>query len=356
MSEYINRILSKTPLRLNDIGGWTDTWFSGEGKVLNMAVYPPVEVEMKIYENRERRADRVSLHAVDFGIVFRIDPDKPDYSIHPLLQAALNSIPVPEESELDISIHSPFPPGSAVGTSASVCIAVLGALAELLEAPLNRKEIVSLAHRVETEKLGLQSGIQDQICAAYGGISYIQIPSFPKFEVETIGLEPDLLEELNNRLFLIYLGKAHSSSELHRQVIASIEAKDMHSTQMQILRELAVEAKESLEKGNVRDLGRLMIENNEAQRNLHPELISPEADAVAGLAEKNGAVGWKVNGAGGSGGSISLLASPEAEQRSAMLEQIGGLGKGIKNLPIRLSISGLTVEKEVCPKKEKEGD
>ncbi len=34
-------IRATAPLRINDIGGWTDTWFSGEGKVLNMAMSPP---------------------------------------------------------------------------------------------------------------------------------------------------------------------------------------------------------------------------------------------------------------------------------------------------------------------------
>lgn len=345
MSEHLKTIRSSAPLRLNDIGGWTDTWFSGEGRVLNMAVFPPVEVEMKVFENKDGIADRLCLHVLDYGESFRIDPDEPDYSTHPLLQAAINSIPVPRNLRLDISIHSPFPPGSAVGTSASVCVALLGALAAIHETPFTLEEIVSLAHKAETEKLGLQSGIQDQICAAYGGICDIRMSSYPRFDVERIELIPDLYEELNDRLCLIYLGDAHSSSDLHRQLISALEQKDAPFAQIQILRQLAAEAIDSLKKGEIVDFGRLMIKNNEAQRQLDPKLISPEADAVAAIARKLGAIGWKVNGAGGKGGSITILASREETQKSAMLEQINGLGRGIKNLPVRLSSQGLTVEK-----------
>ena len=345
MSECLKVIRTRAPLRLNDIGGWTDTWFSGEGRVLNMAVNPPVEVEIEVSGNEERNPERSCLHVLDYGESFRIDPDEPDFSTHPLLQAALNSIPVPKNLRLDISIHSPFPPGSAIGTSASVCVALLGALAALHETPYTREEIVSLAHRAETEKLGLQSGIQDQICAAYGGICDIRIHSYPKYEVEKINLLPDLGEELNDRLCLIYLGDAHSSSDLHRQLISALEQKDAPFAQIQILRQLAAEAKDSLKKGEIVDFGRLMVKNNEAQRQLNPKLISPEADAVAAIARKLGAIGWKVNGAGGKGGSMTILASREETQKSDMLEQINGLGRGIKNLPVRLSSQGLTVEK-----------
>ena len=35
-------------------------------------------------------------------------------------------------------------------------------------------------------------------------------------------------------------------------------------------------------------------------------LISPEADQIIELAKQFGAMGWKVNGAGGNGGSLSI--------------------------------------------------
>ena len=62
------------------------------------------------------------VRADNYGDIFRINPERPDYKTHPLLQGALNSLPIPKELELDISIHSEVPAGSSTGTSASVCV------------------------------------------------------------------------------------------------------------------------------------------------------------------------------------------------------------------------------------------
>ncbi|MFQ6109055.1 MAG: GHMP kinase, partial [Candidatus Aminicenantales bacterium] len=172
-------IHSSTPLRINDIGGWTDTWFSGKGNVLNMAVSPQVEVQINVFENREKKEERVLVRAENYGETFLVHPEKPDYRRHPLLQGAINSLPIPMDYELDIRIHSRVPAGSSTGTSASVCVALLGALDALTPGRHPPEEIASLAHRVETDKLKLQSGIQDQICAAYGGVCFIHMYRYP---------------------------------------------------------------------------------------------------------------------------------------------------------------------------------
>ena len=57
-------IRATAPLRINDIGGWTDTWFSGEGKVLNLAMSPPVEVEIKAFPNKRNRKKRGKIRKV----------------------------------------------------------------------------------------------------------------------------------------------------------------------------------------------------------------------------------------------------------------------------------------------------
>ncbi len=86
-----------------------------------------------------------------------------------------------------------------------------------------------------------------------------------------------------------------------------------------------------------------MIENNECQRALLPELISSEADAVIEVAKQSRASGCKVNGAGGRGGSLTILAGPDDGHRRKMLQDIISLGKGIRLLPAFLSPLGLTV-------------
>jgi len=336
-------IHSSAPIRINDIGGWTDTWFSREGKVLNMAVTPRIEVQIEVFEIRQKKTERVLVHAKNFGDTFYVDPEKPSFSPHPLLQGAINSLPVPEEFELEISINSPVPPGCSTGTSAAVCVALLGGLDLLTPYSHSPEEIASLAHSVETDKLGLQSGIQDQLCAAHGGICFINMFSYPKAIVSKLELNPKVKSDLNKRLCLIYLGTGHISSALHEEVIAFLEEQGSQFKKIQQLRELACRAKDCLFEGDLKSFGEIMIQNNECQRSLHPELICQDADFIISLAKKWGAAGWKVNGAGGKGGSLTILTSKDDLKRARMIEEIKSLKGKIKHIPISLAASGLKV-------------
>lgn len=336
-------IHSRAPLRINDIGGWTDTWFAGEGWVLNLAVFPAVEVQIKVRLNRKRRVRDVLFHAENYGLSFRVDPLRPSSSCHPLLQHLVARVPPPPWLELEINLFSPVPAGISTGTSASVSVALLGALLHLGGKKATLRQIVALAHRVETEDLRMQSGIQDQVAAAYGGVCYIHMPVYPRFRVSRIQLSPQVRAELERRLCLIYLGRPHRSSDLHERVIASLEQGGAKKDILEVLKHLPGQAMAFLQAGDLDGYGRVMVENNECQRALLRELISPEADAVIRLARRHGAAGWKVNGAGGKGGSLTILASPEDERRRRMLAEIATLGQGIRPLPAFLSPAGLKV-------------
>jgi D-glycero-alpha-D-manno-heptose-7-phosphate kinase len=343
VEKTVDKIHATAPLRINDLGGWTDTWFSEEGHVLNMAVSPCVEVDISVSQNREWTRDHVRVHAVDYGEVFHINPKKPDFTKHPLIQGAVTSLPVPKEKKLDISIRSFFPAGSAVGTSASICVALLGALDALFSKRRSAGEISALAHQVETEKMHQQSGIQDQICAAYGGVCDIRIPKYPEVRVSNLSLSNTIWEDLNRQMCLIYLGSAHRSSEIHECVIESLKKGGSRIDLLKELRFLAEEGRNSLLSEDLVQFGRVMVNNNELQRALHPDLISSAADAVIKIAEKYGALGWKVNGAGGQGGSITVLSSQDNASRLRMITEIQSLEHGIRLLPVCLSSEGLSV-------------
>ncbi|HIP70876.1 MAG TPA: GHMP kinase, partial [Anaerolineae bacterium] len=90
-------------------------------------------------------------------------------------------------------------------------------------------------------------------------------------------------------------------------------------------------------------LGQAMMANTEAQRRLHPDLISPEAQRVMEIAQAHGALGWKVNGAGGDGGSLTLLCGPRSSVRRAMIREIETDNDLFQNIPIYLSRYGLRV-------------
>ena len=96
---------------------------------------------------------------------------------------------------------------------------------------------------------------------------------------------------------------------------------------------LAEEARESLLGGDLERYGRIMIDNNECQRALADGIIPPEADVVIRLARKHGASGWKVNGAGGPGGSLTLLAGADVSDAHALDLEIEALGRGYPPYP-----------------------
>jgi D-glycero-alpha-D-manno-heptose-7-phosphate kinase len=334
------------PIRINDIGGWTDTWFAQQGKVLNMAVFPLVEVQIKVWENKKDADQRVLVRLENYGEALWINPEKPAFDQHPLIQGAVNSLPIPKELMLHINLYSHMPAGSSTGTSASVCVALLGALNQLSSKKHSPHEIAYLAHRVETQRLRLQSGIQDQLAAAYGGICFIDMYKYPETNVTKLDIEESLLEELGQRMSLVYLGQSHSSSAMHEEVITFLEKKGAQFKIIQALRSLAEQAKNHLIDGALEAFGEDMVQNNECQRSLHLGLISDEADSVIAIAKKYKAHGWKVNGAGGKGGSLTILSNPDKEMRDGMLEKINSLGKGIRSIPISLARFGVTVQEE----------
>jgi len=90
-------------------------------------------------------------------------------------------------------------------------------------------------------------------------------------------------------------------------------------------------------------LGQAMIQNTEAQRNLHPDLINPDADRVVAIARAHGVLGWKVNGAGGEGGSLTILGGSLSHVKRAMIREIEQESPLFQNIPIYLSRFGLRI-------------
>ncbi len=334
---------ARAPLRINDIGGWTDTWFAKQGNVLNLAVAPPVEVQIRVRENEERTEERVLVHAENYGETFSVVPERPASWPHGFLQHTIAMLPIPREWRLEIDLFSPVPAGISTGTSASVCVALLGALSFLAGRKATPEDIAALAHRVETEKLGQQSGIQDQICAARGGVTYIHMFDYPRAETTGLELEPSIWEELDRRLAWSTWGSPTARRRSTNEVIARLEKGGPLFGRLETMKRLAEEARDDLLRGDLESYGRAMAENNECQRGLYAGLISPEADLVIEAARRHGASGWKVNGAGGQGGSLAVLAGPDDSLRRRMVEAIDSLGSGIRVLPAWLSAAGLQV-------------
>jgi D-glycero-alpha-D-manno-heptose-7-phosphate kinase len=357
-------INSVAPIRICDNGGWTDTWFAGYGKIFNIGVYPYAEVQIKVYHSQagagkagggqpppnhgsEPASDRIIINAENYGERYTVTPEK-HWDKHPLLEAAIEYMRVPHEYACEVSIYSDAPSGASTGTSAAVTVALIGALDLLSPGRMTPYEVALAAQRIETELLHQQCGIQDQLCSAYGGINYIEMFKYPHAAVSPILIPNTVWWELERRLALIYLGKSHRSSEVHEMVIKGLEDAGPDCQQLNDLRQTATKSRDALYASDFNALGAAMSENTAAQSRLHAELISPDARRVIEIARAYGALGWKVNGAGGDGGSLTILCSEISQAKRAMIAEIEQDNDRFKHLPIYLSRYGLRVWRFEC--------
>ncbi len=335
---------SVAPIRICDNGCWTDTWFAGHGQVFNIAVYPYAEVQVTVLPaERGPAQERIVLHAENFGQRYAVAHEAPPWGPHPLLEAAIAYMKVPRELRLEVTIHSEAPAGAGTGTSAAVTVALVGALDALTPGRLTPHEAAAAAHKVETEMLRRQCGIQDQLASAYGGINYVEMFVYPYASVSPIRVPDPVWWELDRRLLLVYLGRSHDSSAIHETVIRSLEDAGPDSPAIVALRRTAPRSRDALYAGDFDALGRAMVESTEAQARLHPALVGREAQRVIAIAREHGALGWKVNGAGGEGGSLTLLCDQSSERKRALVREIEQTDPAFRRLPIQLSRDGLRV-------------
>ena len=233
------------PIRVCDNGGWTDTWFAGHGTIFNIGVYPYAEAQIKVFPF-EGQADRITIHAENYGERIVVEPENHLYNQHPLLEAAIDYMHIPKDLAFEATIYSEAPVGASTGTSAAVTVALIGALDCLTPGRLTPHEVALAAQYIETEMLGQQCGIQDQLCSAYGGINYIEMFQYPHASVSQIQIPNAIWWELERRLALIYLGRSHSSSQVHEMVIRDLENAGPDCVQLNDLRQTARKSRDAV--------------------------------------------------------------------------------------------------------------
>ena len=342
MASPLRVINSVAPIRICDNGGWTDTWFAEYGAIFNIGVHPYAEAQLKVLR-RDEVDDRIVIHAENYGERFPVQPGNREWNHHPLLEAAVEYMDVPDDVAFEVAIYSEAPAGASTGTSAAVTVALIGSLDMLTPGRMTPYEVAQTAQKIETEMLAQQCGIQDQLCSAFGGINYIEMYQYPQASVSQLHVPDTTWWELEKRLVLVFLGKAHSSSDVHETVIADLEGAPPDSPKLEDLRQTAAKSRDAVYAGDFPSLGRAMIENTEAQTRLHPALVGAEAQQLIELAQVHGALGWKVNGAGGDGGSLTLLMGAESAQKRRLIRDLAGANSHFQHIPIYLSRYGLRV-------------
>ena len=158
---------------------------------------------------------------------------------------------------------------------------------------------------------------------------------YPSARVLPVPLTPSVRCELEDRFVLVYTGRSHFSSGMHQKVIAEA---DQHRAEFDALAAAAVVGKEALLAGDLDAFAAAMNANWDAQKRLHPEITTPEIEALHRVATNAGAIGFKANGAGG-GGTVTILAG--SNQNHHIVRAVRELGMTV--LPSQIDTSGLQV-------------
>ena len=324
------------PTRIADLGGWTDTWFAGYGAVCHLAVWPGVNVRIGPYDGPVG----VEIRLRNFDREWHWSPGTPPQVCpDPLIGACLDEAEVPAGAWL-LDVGSDVPPGASMGTSASVCVAVLAALDRLRGAELDPATLATRAHLVETRRLGQESGIQDQWAAAAGGAALVEMDVYPDARRTPLALSPETTAALDAQLIVVLLAQGHDSSAMHRQVVEALRESGSGDARLEALRACAHDGAVALRSGDLTGYGGVLTRNTEQQKRLHTALVSEAAEVVIDVVRGADALGWKVNGAGGAGGSLTVLAS-SAPARRRLADAIQAALPWARLLDVRLATTGV---------------
>jgi D-glycero-alpha-D-manno-heptose-7-phosphate kinase len=326
---------ARAPLRLSFCGGGTDVSPYPEehgGMVLSATINQYAYASL-----RPRRDARLTLASLDYDVVAKYDHPRRlrfDGNLD-LIKAVIHSFRVKKGA--DLWFHSDAPPGSGLGSSSTLVVALIGVISEWLHQPLSSYETAELAYRIERVDMKLAGGRQDQYAAAFGGFNFIEFHRDSTL-VNPLRIRADVIAELEYRALLCYLGQTRQSANIiERQVESYRQGRGATVEALHQLKAQTLEMKKALLVGDVDAMGELLHQAWEQKKGLDRDISNTHVDRLYELARKEGAIGGKMPGAGG-GGYFLLLTRFDRKHRVAeVLEKHGG-----QVVPFQFERRGLT--------------
>ncbi|MFQ6133865.1 MAG: GHMP kinase [Armatimonadota bacterium] len=320
---------SKAPVRIDFAGGTTDLApFRDDegGSVVNAAISRYAFCSLRPTADGAVRLTSDDLQQfVEAATIKELEYD----GTLDLVKAAILRLGL--EAGVDIVVRCDAPPGAGTGSSASVGVALLGALAELRQMhdhspppPMSRYDLADMACELEAE-LGIVGGKQDQYAAALGGINYMEFYEQGRVAVRQMELSQATIEELEKHLVLCYTGESRLSGDTNERMISAYRRGESKVVEaLRRVKRVAQDMQAALLAGDLPAFGELMEVETAARIQLHDAVMTPVMAGLRQAALEAGAVGGKICGAGG-GGCLLFMSAPdrEGEVRRA-LEAAGG--------------------------------
>lgn len=318
-------IRARAPLRLGLAGGGTDLSPYCEeygGAVLNATI------DLYAYATIEPLdGDRVYFAANDFGFE-EVDSAEPNELttggravLHRAVYKAITKRFLGGRAyPCRLTTFCEAPPGSGLGSSSTVVVAMVKAFVEALALPLGEYDIARLAFDIERVDAGLQGGRQDQYAATFGGFNFMEFYADNRVIVNPLRIKQWVLSELEASIVLFYTGVSRSSATIIAEQAQNITDHTKKSVDaMHQLKADAFTMKEAVLKGDFRGFAAVLNKSWAAKKQTAASVSNAHIDGLIDRTMAAGAVAAKVSGAGG-GGFITFVVDPLAR-----MEVIGRL-------------------------------
>jgi D-glycero-alpha-D-manno-heptose-7-phosphate kinase len=304
---------SRAPLRLGLAGGGTDlSPYCDEfgGAVLNWTI------DRFAYAFIEPRPDgKVEFCAKDLGVSEVFEPSEVTQSKLPLHRGVYQRISsmCPEARPISVTVTSTVdaPPGSGLGSSSALVVALVEAFRAHLGLPLGPYDVARLAYEIERIDLALSGGRQDQYAAAFGGPNFIEFFFGDRVVVNPLRVRRPTITELETSLVTCFSGRSRDSAAIIDQQTARMSdhaGRAMDS--MHRLKADAHEMKRALLEGNIEEIAAILDRSWLSKKATASAVSNARLEELFELARSKGAIGGKVSGAGG-GGFMMLIVPPE---------------------------------------------
>jgi D-glycero-alpha-D-manno-heptose-7-phosphate kinase len=322
-------IRAKAPLRVSFAGGGTDVppFPQTEGGCVLSATINKFAFGTLC----PRDNGQIRIQSLDFGLTVECDVQTElayDGKLD-LAKAAIRNLGGQSCSGFDLFLHSDVPPGSGLGSSSTLMVAVVGLLKDFKGLSLTDYEIAELAYTLERRELGIKGGLQDQYSATFGGFNFIEFRD-DHVIVNPLRISQDTVNELEHNLLLCFTGTTRLSGSIIDDQTERYQRNEQGTVDgLRSQKQLAVEMKTALLHGKLDDFGDLLNTAWDYKKKMSPKISSPTIDDLYCEARKAGALGGKIMGAGGGG---FMLFYCRFEKKHSVAERLKQMGASISEV------------------------
>ena len=234
--------------------------------------------------------------------------DEIDEIQNPIAREVLRKFGV--EHPIELTTFSDIPAGTGLGSSSAFSVGLFNALHALNGDRVTKYTLAAEAAAIELDVLERAMGKQDHFAAAYGSFNVYTFNADESVTVEPVYYDPDIVESLNTRLMLFYMGNQRDASNVLKAQVAATGEKEDVLTAMCDMVDPMVEILSG--RGVLSDVGPMLHESWLLKRSITNRTSTAEIDTAFERAMEAGAGGGKLVGAGG-GGFLMFFVEPSRQ-------------------------------------------